>query len=153
MSKSRENNVRNRRVHLWIFVSIIILFLAGLGYTKLFLIGWEATYEDVEVGYSKEANNIVCVTFEVKNSHILHIKEDRENVLVVREVLQSPWNKSLREKLEYGVTFVDENTIMDVDGHSHILTDEDKTIFEFKDKKIEMDWREIAKKVGLKIER
>ena len=143
-----EENTKKRKTIKWVVILLIVIILA-LGYMKLFVIGWAVQYEDVQIDYSKEGNNIVCINFESNNNHIL-LYNDEENVKVMQQIFQSPWNKSLRKKLSYGVTFVNKNTILDIDGHAHTLVDEDIVLFEFNDKIIEVDWRNVALEVGIK---
>lgn len=126
------------------FIIIVLIF----AYRRLFVLGWETKYKDIKISYSKEPNNIVCVNFESKQNNILFYSVEN-NDIVLKQILQSPWNKSMRKKLSYGITYVDRNTILDTDGHAHRLINEDKLIFKFEDKKISMDLRDVATKVGI----
>ena len=131
LRKVRKANFR--RVMSAIFLTAVICAILFGVYEMYYGYGTTADYKEVKITYEK-VTDVVTVGFLPKNDKIYITVGKGERGLEVVKYRVSPFSKPIRAGGYYGVTFVDENTILNPEGGGTIdLTGEETITINFAD--------------------
>ena len=140
LRKVRKVNLR--KIGIAVLISAIIWFVVSGGYAFYSELGQTADYDDVRISYEK-TGEVVTIGFHPKREDIridvdmdldLSIQEDQKESIRIIKALVSPFSRPTREGGYWGITFVDEDTILSSNGEGTIdLTGNEKLEIQFKD--------------------
>lgn len=138
-----------------ILVTILICIALFGAYQIYFENSAAAKFDDVRVSYEK-TGDVVTIGFLPQNDRIyidvvVRMDGEEEKALSVRKYRISPFRRPIRVGGYYGVTFVDENTILDPGtGEAVKLTGEETFEIEFADTTKEVRVKDLYTEEGIK---
>lgn len=108
-----------------------LLFGAGAWYYGQ---TWVAEETDVKMDIETQGG-IATIRFTPKDDkHVLYVEaeEGEERTVVITEGRKNPFRKTYRQSAYYGLTFLDEHTVMGLNGESGTITEEDTLTIKYK---------------------
>ena len=140
LRKVRKVNLR--KIGIAVLITAIICFVVSGVFAFYSELGQTADYDDVRISYEK-TGEVVTIGFHPKREDIridvdmdldLSIQEDQKESIRIIKALVSPFSRPTREGGYWGITFVDEDTILSSNGEGTIdLTGNEKLEIQFKD--------------------
>ena len=140
LRKVRKVNLR--KIGIAVLITAIICFVVSGVFAFYSELGQTADYDDVRIFYEK-TGEVVTIGFHPKREDIridvdmdldLSIQEDQKESIRIIKALVSPFSRPTREGGYWGITFVDEDTILSSNGEGTIdLTGNEKLEIQFKD--------------------
>ena len=148
LRKVRKVNLR--KIGIAVLITSIICFVMSGGFAFYSEWGQTADYDDVRISYEK-TGEVVTIGFHPKREDIridvdmdldLSIQEDQKESIRIIKALVSPFSRQIREGGYWGITFVDEDTILSPNGEG--------TIDLSGDEKLEIQFNDVTKTVTIK---
>ena len=151
LRKVRKVNLR--KIGIAVLITAIICFVVPgvfAFYSEYSERGQTADYDDVRISYEK-TGEVVTIGFHPKREDIhidvdmdldLSIQEDQKESIRIIKALVSPFSRQIREGGYWGITFVDEDTILSPNGEG--------TIDLSGDEKLEIQFNDVTKTVTIK---
>ena len=140
LRKVRKVNLR--KIGIAVLITSIICFVISGVFAFYSEWGQTADYDDVRISYEK-TGEVVTIGFHPKREDIridvdmdldLSIQEDQKESIRIIKALVIPFSRPTRECGYWGITFVDEDTILSSNGEGTIdLTGNEKLEIQFKD--------------------
>ena len=140
LRKVRKVNLR--KIGIAVLITAIICFVVSGVFAFYSELGQTADYDDVRISYEK-TGEVVTIGFHPKREDIridvdmdldLSIQEDQKESIRIIKALVSPFSRPTREGGYWGITFVDEDTILSSNREGTIdLTGNEKLEIQFKD--------------------
>ena len=148
LRKVRKVNLR--KIGIAVLITSIICFVISGVFAFYSEWGQTADYDDVRISYEK-TGEVVTIGFHPKREDIhidvdmdldLSIQEDQKESIRIIKALVSPFSRQIREGGYWGITFVDEDTILSPNGEG--------TIDLSGDEKLEIQFNDVTKTVTIK---
>ena len=148
LRKVRKVNLR--KIGIAVLITSIICFVMSGVFAFYSEWGQTADYDDVRISYEK-TGEVVTIGFHPKREDIridvdmdldLSIQEDQKESIRIIKALVSPFSRQIREGGYWGITFVDEDTILSPNGEG--------TIDLSGDEKLEIQFNDVTKTVTIK---
>lgn len=148
LRKVRKVNLR--KIGIAVLITSIICFVMSGVFAFYSEWGQTADYDDVRISYEK-TGEVVTIEFHPKREDIridvdmdldLSIQEDQKESIRIIKALVSPFSRQIREGGYWGITFVDEDTILSPNGEG--------TIDLSGDEKLEIQFNDVTKTVTIK---
>ena len=148
LRKVRKVNLR--KIGIAVLITAIICFVVSGVFAFYSELGQTADYDDVRISYEK-TGEVVTIGFHPKREDIridvdmnldLSIQEDQKESIRIIKALVSPFSRPTREGGYWGITFVDEDTILSPNGGETIDLSGDETL--------EIQFNDVTKTVTIK---
>lgn len=104
---------------------------------------WIADSSDVKMSV-EASGSIATLRFTPQEDRTLYVEAD-ENTIVITEGYRNPLKKVYQKSAYYGYTFIDENTVMGLNGKSTKIDEDDVLTIRYKDKTETISMQELAK--------
>ena len=150
LNKKAIKPFRKLKKRIWYAVGGTILICALLFGIGFWYYGhtWTASSSDVTMNVDAQGG-IATLQFSPKSKGtILQVEtlEDQSNTLIITEKRKTPFEKAYQTSAYYGLTFLDENTIMGLNGESFSFSSEDTLTIQYQDTSQTLSLSELAQK-------
>lgn len=106
---------------------------------------WVAESSDVRMSIDA-AGGVVTLKFKPKEGKALYVESDdkEDNTIVITEGNRNPLKKVYQKSAYYGFTFIDQDTLMGLNGKSSKIEEDDVLTIRYEDKTEKISMRELA---------